>query len=340
MTLNINKNKIMKRILNIAILSLLFANCNGNVKSENIKSSNDSLNTELLNDSTNIIVEEKRDDAVSNDNNTSLNSWSFYKISESSISETAKKTKTEITNELEDVKIEIDDKNLNIINVCTYEYYKSNKTPIKYYLSIKTAKLYESIYAKNGIKLGKEITVYKSMYPEKACQIPWEEIVIIDNTLIIVYDDYLVFFKKGNTDNQQDCYSKTKITNLPITKNIINGNNVWNQLECNIANLETNDYLRLPDINSIKVFIIGNFNFDDFTYTLVTLKNNKVITKKDIGFTKEGNKPNTISEFTQFEISKDYIFNLNTKTKSGQDFKVLKTEKFKIDDNGLIVVVK
>jgi hypothetical protein len=331
--------KTMRRILSITILALLFANCNGNVKSENNKSSNDNLNTELLKDSANKIVEENKD-VVSNDENTSLNYWSFYKISESSISETAKKSKAEITNQFKDIKIEIDDKNLKVGNICTYEYYKSNKTPVKYYSSVKTAKLYESIFLQNGIKLGNEITVYKSIYPEKACEIPWEEILIIDNILVIVYDDYLVFFKKGNADNQQDCYSQTKITNLPITKNIINGNNVWNQLDCNIANLDTKDYLRLPDINGVKIFVIGNFNFDDFTYTLVTLKNNKVITKKDIGFAKEGDEPNKVSEFTQFEISKDYIFSLNTKTKNGEDFQTLKTERFKIDDNGLIVVIK
>lgn len=80
----------MKRILNITILALLFANCNGNVKSENNKSSNDNLNTELLKDSADKIVEESKD-IVSNDENTSLNYWSFYKISQSSISYTAKK---------------------------------------------------------------------------------------------------------------------------------------------------------------------------------------------------------------------------------------------------------
>lgn len=178
------------------------------------------------------------------------------------------------------------------------------------------------------------------MYPEKACELPWDEVLIIDNVVVIVYDDYLVFFKKGNSKNEGDCYSQTKITNLPITKNIINGNNVWNQLSCNIANLDTKDYLRLPDINYVKVFIIGNFNFDDFTYTLVTLKNNKVISKEEIGFVKEGDEKNAIFEFTEFEINKDYVFSLETKTKKGENFKTLKVEKFKVNDNGLIVVVK
>jgi len=328
----------MEKVLRITLLALLFANCKENVKSENNKDFGDNLNTELVKDSSNKSVEESKEE-ISN-NNTFSNSWAFYKISESSISGTSKKTKVEITNQFKNIKIEIDDKKIKVGDICTYEYYKSNKTPVKYYESTKTAKLYESILSKNGIKLGNEITVYQSLYPEKACEIPWDEVLIIDNTIVIVYDDYLVFFKKGNNANEGDCYSKTKITNLPITKSIINGENVWNQLDCNIANLETKDYLRLPDVKDVKVFIIGNFNFDDFTYTLVTIKNNIVVSKKDIGFAKDGGDGNTVSEFTEFEINKDYIFSLNTKAKKGEDFKNLNNEKFKIDDNGLIVIVK
>ncbi len=67
------------------------------------------------------------------------------------------------------------------------------------------------------------------------------------------------------------------------------------------------------------------------------MKNNKVITKKGVGFAKEGDKPNTVSEF---EVNKDYVFSLNTKTKKGDSFKILKSEMFKIKDDGLIEVVK
>ena len=140
---------------------------------------------------------------------------------------------------------------------------------------------------------------------------------------------WLVFFRKANTVNNKhnDCYSNTKITNLPVTKSVINGNNVWNQLECSIGNLETKDYLRLPDINNIKVFIIGNFNFDDFTYTLVTLKNDKVVTLKGIGFAEVGEDRNSISNITEFNINDDYILSLDTKTRNGDNWKTLKKEK-------------
>lgn len=324
----------MKRTLVITILAMLLSNCK---KNENLVSRQklDNVNTETSKDSNKSLETNKEKTS-----NNQVTNWNFYKICENSISGTQKETKNEVRDKFKNVKIEITNKNFIIKDVCTFEFYKSTMSPVSYYENAKTAKIYQSIFLENGLKVGKEISIYQSLYPEKVCEIPWVELIIVDNTLVVVSDDYLVFFKKGTTENQGDCFSNTKITSLPITNTIIDGNNVWNELDCNIANLKTKDYIRLPDINGIKIFIIGNFNFDDFTYTLVTLKNNKVITKKDVGFAKEGDEPNTVSEFTQFDINKDYVFSLNTKTKSGEDFKTLKTEKFKIDDNGVIVVIK
>lgn len=325
----------MKKILSFAILILLFVNCKVDSKS------NVSLGKNLKEDSIQKVAKsEQNQDKELSDSGLVGDYWTFYKISENSISGTSKMTKDEILSQFKNVKIEIDEKKVKVGELCTYDYYKSNKTLTEYYESAKTAKLYEDIFLKNKIKIGKEITVYQSLYPEKVCEIPWDELIIADNTIIITFDDYLIFFKNQNGNSQNDCYSKTKVTNLPITTNIINGNNVWNQLDCNIASLDTKDYLRLPDIKDVKVFILANFNFDDFTYTLVTIKNNKVISKQDIGFAKDTDEPNTISEITEFEIDRDYVFVLNTKSKSGKDLKIKKTERFKIDDNGLIVAVK
>lgn len=325
----------MKKILSFAILTLLFINCKEDSKT------NVSLEKGLKEDSVQIAPKsDPNQDKELNESGLVGDYWTFYKISENSISGTSKMTKDEILSQFKNVKIEIDDKKVKVGELCTYDYYKSNKTLTEYYESAKTAKLYEEIFLKNKIKFGNEITVYQSLYPEKVCEIPWDELIISDNIIIITFDDYLVFFKKQKDNSQNDCYSKTKVTNLPITNNIINGNNVWNQLDCNIANLDTKDYLRLPDIKDVKVFIIANFNFDDFNYTLVTIKNDKVISKQDIGFAKDTDEPNTISEITEFEIGRDYIFVLNTKSKSGKDLKIKRTERFKIDDNGLIVAVK
>lgn len=325
----------MKKILSFAILILLFVNCKEDSKS------NVSLGKNLKEDSIQKVAKsEQNQEKELSDSALVGDYWTFYKISENSISGTSKMTKDEILSQFKNVKIEIDEKKVKVGELCAFDYYKSNKTLTEYYESAKTAKLYEDIFLKNKIKIGKEITVYQSLYPEKICEIPWDELIIADNTIIITFDDYLIFFKNQNGNSQNDCYSKTKVTNLPITTNIINGNNVWNQLDCNIASLDTKDYLRLPDIKDVKVFILANFNFDDFTYTLVTIKNNKVISKQDIGFAKDTDEPNTISEITEFEIDRDYVFVLNTKSKSGKDLKIKKTERFKIDDNGLIVAVK
>lgn len=321
----------MKKLLNIALLSLLLINCKGNAEPLGIEEKK--INVEIGVDS---VIKNKKNIKVE-ENFYVSNYWSFYKISESTITGTSKKTKLEITNKFKNLKVEIDSKTFKIKNLCSYEYYKSDKTPIKYYENTNAVKLYESIFLKNGIKLGKTLSVYQPLYPEKSCEIPWDEFLIIDNTLVVVYDDYLVFFKKENISNSKDCFSNTKITNLPISKEVIDGNKTWNQLDCNIANLSTKDYLRLPDINAVKVFIVGNFNFDDFTYTLVTLKDKKIITKRNIGFAENSENGNNITSITEFEIDKNYEFHQITKIKKGSSFKISKTEKFKIDENGLIV---
>lgn len=325
----------MKKILSFAILTLLFINCKEDSKI------NASLEKSLKEDSIQKASKSKPSHGKDLTDSVLVEGyWTFYKISENSISGTSKMTKDEIISQFKNLKIEIDEKKVKIGQLCIYDYYKSNKTLTEYYESAKTAKLYEDIFLKNKIKFGNEITVYQSLYPENICEIPWDELIIADNTIIITFDDYLIFFKKQNGNSQNDCYSKTKVTNLPITNNILNGNNVWNQLDCNIDNLDTKDYLRLPDIKDVKVFIIANFNFDDFTYTLVTIKNDKVISKQDIGFAKDTDGPNAISEITEFEIDRDYVFVLKTKSKNGKDLKIKKTEQFKIDHNGLIVDVK
>lgn len=340
MTHHIKKRK-MKKIVVIVFTGLLFINCKEGPKAfdnQNLKGKNN-ISAEKIVDTVNNI--KKNQEKVGGYDDTVEDiKWKFYKISESSISGTPQKTKTEIVNHFKDIKIEIDNKNLVITNICSYEYYKYDKTPVKYYQSPKTAKLYESVFEKNGLKLGSTLTVYQSLYPDKSCEMPWDEVLIVDNTLVIVYDDYLVFFKKGNSAFQNDCFSKTKITNLPITKKNIDGNNTWNQLECNIANLDTKDYLRLPDIDDVKVFIIGNFNFDDFTYTLITLKKDKVVTNKMIGFVNDTEGSNEISKLTEFEISNDYIISLSTKTKNGNNWKTIKKEQFKIDSSGKMIEVK
>lgn len=327
---------IKNKIIGLLILNFLFINCKEN---ENSTDLNNTITSNLAKDSIKQSLN-KNIESISNNELVNNNLWIFYKISENTINGSPRETKKEVLNRFKNVKIEIDSKTIDVENLCSFEYYKSEKTSIEYYESDKTAKLYENIFLQNNIKLSKTISVYQSMYPDKTCDMPWDEFLLIDNTLIIVYDDYLLFFKKGEiVDTKAGCYSKTKISQLPLTKELLN-KIVWDELDCSIANLATKDYLRLPDVEDVKVFIIGNFNFDDFTYTLVTVKQNKVITKKDIGFAIDGYPENNSRHVTDFEVKKDYTFELTSKEKKKEDWNILKVEKFNIDDNGNLILFK
>jgi hypothetical protein len=328
----------MKKIIYLVILCFFFTKC----KDSTIKSP--VINDELVSKTKTIIdnIDKMGDDSIVTNSNQK-NIWSFYKISENPLVNLNDMTRDEIFKQFKEVKIQIDETIFKVDKYCSFEPYISRQTTLDYFSNNKTVKIYKNELSKNGIKLTDNITVYQSLYPEKECKNPsGEYFVTDDDVLIFSYQGYLLFFKKGNEANTENnnCYINTKITNLPITKEIINSNNVWNELDCSVANLETKDYIRLPNINEVKVFIIGNFNYDDFIYSLVTIKNGKVITVKDIGFAKSGEDGNSISKLTEFEVSKDFIFTLDTKSRKGDDFKIEKQEKFEINENGLVVKEK
>ena len=177
-------------------------------------------------------------------------------------------------------------------------------------------RLFQNIFAENDIQPGNIFEVYQSKYPENSCEIPWNEVLVLNNKLAIVYDDYLVFFKKSLfAEKQGKCISEAVITRLPLSHSILTNGKLWNVLECTIEDLDTRDYIRLPDIQDIQIFIFANFDYDDYIYTLVTIKNDKIITKKDIGFASDGYPDSTFREVTQFEITKDYVFKITLKEK-------------------------
>ncbi|PAM93836.1 hypothetical protein B4N84_16320 [Flavobacterium sp. IR1] len=313
----------MNRILNISIFVLLiFTNCN-NEKKISDKKVDTKISKQVLKDT---------------DDKLEAKYWCFYKISENSFSENHKLSKEEIINKFKNIKIAIDEKMLTVVNQCAFEYYKSTKSLIKYFKSNKTVELYKSIFSQNGIKIENDINVYQALNPEKKCEIPWDEVIVINEVLVVVFDDYLLFFKNEKVESKNECYSNAKITDLPITNKIIDGNDVWNQLDCDIADLESQDYLRLPDIDQVQVFIIGNFNYDDFIYNLVTIKDGKVVLKKKIGFA-IAESENSISEITEFQVNKNYVFLITTKVKENGVFEKTKLEKFIINESGEIFTV-
>lgn len=203
---HIKIKEIMKKLSLVTFIGFIFLNCKEvSKKSQNI----------ILDNKQNTVIQENSNSDFLQKENRVINkvddkNWVYYNVSESSISGTSKKGKSNIIEKFKNIKVEIDDKNLKVGNFCSFEYYKVEKTPIKYYESAKTVKLYETIFSKNGLKLGNKITVYQSLYPEKSCNTPWDEVLIIDNNLVIVYDDYLVFFKKEIHQLKKTVFRKQK----------------------------------------------------------------------------------------------------------------------------------
>lgn len=69
------------------------------------------------------------------------------------------------------------------------------------------------------------------------------------------------------------------------------------------------------------------------------MKNNKVVANRPIGFA-ETNDSNNVTKIIEFNVSNDYIISLDTKTKKGNTWKIIKNEKFIIDKSGKIVEKK
>lgn len=80
----------MKRILSLALLVLLFANCKENTQSNSTDL--DNLNTEVIKDSSNKTVEDTRVVMPNNNDNNSVD-WTFYKIPNLQFQELQKKQK-------------------------------------------------------------------------------------------------------------------------------------------------------------------------------------------------------------------------------------------------------
>lgn len=264
--------------------------------------------------------------------------WLLYTVSESPIVNTNTKTRGEIINEFETVKIEINDTYFTVGSLCTFELYKTIRTPLEHFSRQNTINTFTKELSKKGINLTDKLIVYQALYPEKLCENPASEYFITDSTLVFSYNGYLVLFQQITKLNaslkslNETCYSNTKFKDLPITKGKSN-TEIWNELGCSISNLNSNMYIRLPDIVNVKVFIIGDFNSDDFFYTLITIKDNKIITQLEIGFAEESDDNKGGREVVEFEISKDYIFTITTMKQDNAVWKTEQVQKGKIDES-------
>lgn len=134
--------------------------------------------------------------------------WVFYKVSSTDLFSRHDSKTIQNLNELYGkAKINADDNTLTINNdllesstVCSVRYRKKKETPLSYFYSKKTLAMYENVFKEDNISLAKNIYILRSYDPDKTCPPPYDEMIESDDYLLLVVQDYLVFFK-NITDN-------------------------------------------------------------------------------------------------------------------------------------------
>ncbi|EKK5548697.1 hypothetical protein U9W90_001479 [Enterobacter hormaechei] len=55
--------------------------------------------------------------------------------------------------------------------------------------------MYENVFKNDNLSLAKDIYILQPYDPDKTCPPPYDEIIESDDYLLLVVQDYLVFFK-------------------------------------------------------------------------------------------------------------------------------------------------
>ncbi|MFI8418325.1 hypothetical protein ACQKDS_13955 [Serratia sp. NPDC078593] len=112
-----------------------------------------------------------------------------------------------LTEEFEKVTIKVNGKKLDIENdflenkkICSTDYVEVKETPLSYYLSKKSVKMYKHVYKSSGISLPNDIYLLTSLYPGKECPSPYSEMLKVDNYLTVTKQNYILLFKRQNED--------------------------------------------------------------------------------------------------------------------------------------------
>lgn len=186
--------------------------------------------------------------------------WAFYKIS--SIDLFARHDSKTIQN-LNDLygkaKINADNNILTINNdllesssVCSVEYRKKKETPLSYFYSKKTLTMYENVFKNDNISLAKDIYILQSYDPDKTCPPPYDEIIESDDYLLLVVQDYLVFFKSitnnpGKLKKTSDKSSFSTFCENPLEGSTFDGKE---ECICSFSNDNLSDaYLKFKKIS-------------------------------------------------------------------------------------------
>lgn len=89
-------------------------------------------------------------------------------------------------------------------NICSTNYVEIKKTAISYYMSEKTVSLYKRLFELNNIPFSENIYILTSLYPVQDCPAPFNEIVRINDYLVITEQNYILFFKKSDVEENKN----------------------------------------------------------------------------------------------------------------------------------------
>ncbi|WP_123901401.1 hypothetical protein [Flavobacterium davisii] len=135
----------MKKLSLIAFIGFIFLNCKEiSKKTENIVL--DSKRNNEIQTESSYSNRHQKNDEVNNKINDKY--WNYYNVSESSISGTSKKGKSNVIEKFKNIKIEIDDKNLKVGNLCSFEYYKAEKNQSSIIKAIKQSNYMKLFFQK------------------------------------------------------------------------------------------------------------------------------------------------------------------------------------------------
>ncbi|MFS7198151.1 hypothetical protein AB6866_23045 [Rahnella inusitata] len=143
--------------------------------------------------------------------------WRDYMISEPIISEGEYATKESISALFKGKRISIDKTMVNVSEVCRYKYNIKNITPILYWHSEKTVRLYSDLLYKYNIRLNNLVSLITPAATSNECDYPFTYFIIVDNSLIFSLKNRMIIYHsdseiKKHRNSSDDDFRVTKKT--------------------------------------------------------------------------------------------------------------------------------
>ncbi|MBV8326121.1 hypothetical protein [Chryseobacterium sp.] len=273
-----------------------------------------------------------------------IEKFKFNTVSQNPIVDVKKESRAEIINRFKetDILINLKEKTFQAGKECTFEYFEKKVTPIKYWYSQSTVNIYKEELAKIGISLPAEFSVFISSNPNKGCEYPTSEYILIDGKIIFIYDGYLIAFENTKLISKNTFSFST--LKLPYNKKIDYKNAKYERLSTKsisglsefACNEEQIRYISLEKTAKINLIIVPMDCGDSpYRYYLLSVFNNKVISSLYVEGELYEPEANNNPEITNFSIDKESKLTVKTINKDFQGNSVEK--KYLINDQGKIV---